>query len=185
MMTECKIAGKALRLVFLGAAIAALGSFRVVNVAVGGIAAILGAALVLYGLYNAVPAHPYYRLAMMMEVACIVISVLQLIFKSGLVGGIFSILNTLAALLSTAFVCSATRALLQEKGDGELAEQARLITLLYALCAAVSILCILVSWVPILNILASITGAITSIVMLVANIIKIIFYYKASRSLCA
>lgn len=184
-MSECKVAGKALRLVFLGAAVAALGSFRVVDPVVGGVAAILGAALVLYGLYTAVPAHPYYRLAMMMEVACIVISVLQIIFKSGLVGSIFSILNTLAALLSTAFVCSATRALLQEKSDGELAEQARLITLLYALCALVSILCILVSWVPILNILASITGAITSIVMLVANIIKISFYFKASRSLLA
>lgn len=184
-MTECKVAGKALRLVFLGAVIAALGSFRAIHPTVGGIAAILGAALVLYGLYTAVPAHPYYRLAMMMEVACIVISALQIIFKSGLVGGIFSILNTLAALLSTAFVCSATRSLLKDKGDGELAEQARLITLLYALCAAVSILCILVSWIPILNILADITVAITSIVMLAANVIKIIFYYKSSKSLCA
>lgn len=184
-MSECKVAGKALRLVFLGAVIGALGSFRAVNSVVGGVAAILGAALVLYGLYTAVPAHPYYRLAMMMEVACIVISVLLIIFKSGLLGGIFSILNTLAALLSTAFVCSATRALLKDKGDGELAEQARLITLLYALCAAVSIICILVSWIPVLNILASITGAVTSIVMLVANIIKIVFYFQASRSLLA
>ncbi len=184
-MSACKVAGKALRLVCLGAVIGALGSLRILSPVAGGVAAILGAALVLYGLYAAAPAHSYYRLAMIMEAACIVISVLQMIFESGVLGGVLSILNILAALLSTAFVCGATRGLLKDKDDGHLADQARLVILLYALCAAVSIICVLVGWIPVLDVLAGIAGILTGVVMLVADVIKIIFYYQSSKALRA
>lgn len=185
-MTEYKTAGKGLRLMFLGALIAALGGFRIIDPVIGGIAAIAGTLLTLYGLYTAVPAHPYYKLAMMMELATMVLAVvLWVAAKANLLENVFSILNTLAALLSTVFVCSATDFLLKEKGDAPLAEQGRLIMLLYTLCAVVSILCILIAWIPVLNILAAITGAVTTVVMLAANIIKIFFYFKASRSLLA
>ncbi len=185
-MSEYKVAGKGLRFMFLGSVIAAVGWIAIINPVICGIASIVGALMVLYGLYQAMPAHPYYKLAMLMELVGAAVGVLRMIFKSGLLGDVVSIVGTLAALLSTVFVCKATGELLSASGaDPVLAEQARLIVLLYALCAGVSILCTLVSWVPILNILAAITGAVTSVVMLAANVLKVFFYFKSSRALLA
>ncbi len=184
-MSECKVAGKGLRFMFLGSVIAALGWIQLLAPTVRGIAAIVGALLVLYGLYQAMPAHSCYKLAMLMELASVAVGVLRMIFKSGLLGDVVSIAGTVVALLSTVFVCTATGGLLETKGDGALAEQAKLIVLLFGVCAAVSVVCILVSWIPLLNILAAITGAVTSVVMLAANVLKVIFYFKASGSLLA
>lgn len=184
-MSEYQVAGKGLRFMFLGSVVAAVSWIGLIAPFICGVCSIVGALLVLYGLYLAMPAHPYYKLAMLMELASAAVGVLRMIFTSGLFGNVVSIAGALVALLSTVFVCNATGQLLGAKGDGALAEQAKLIVLLFALCAAVSVLCILVSWIPILNILADVAGAVTSVVMVAANVLKLYFYFKASQVLLA
>ncbi len=104
-MSEYKVAGKGLRFMFLGSVIAAVGWIGIINPVICGAASIVGALMVLYGLYQAMPAHPYYKLAMLMELVGAAVGVLRMIFKSGLLGDVVSIVGTLAALLSTVF-CS-------------------------------------------------------------------------------
>ncbi len=184
-MSEYKVAGQGLRFMFVGSVIAALGWIHPIAPTLRGVASIVGALLVLYGLYQAMPAHSCYKLAMLMEIAGAAVGVLRMIFKSGLLENVVSITGTVVALLSTVFVCTATGGLLEAKGEAGLAEQAKLIVLLFGVCTAVSVLCTLASWIPLLNILAAITGAVTSVVMLAANVLKVLFYYKASRALLA
>lgn len=184
-MWEQKTAGKGLGLMALGAAAASLGEIRAAGGFVGGVAAIVGTLLALYGLYTAMPAHPYYKLAMVMELAVVVLSVLRMIFSGRMLGGTLFLVSALIALLSAVLICGATGALLEERSD-PLAEQAKTTVLIYAAATAVAIACTLISWIPVLNILTDfITGAVVAVVMLAANVWKAVFYFRASRALQA
>lgn len=186
-MWEYKSASKGLGLMALGAIVASLGDIRAVNNILGYITAIAGTALVLYGLYIAMPAHAYYKLAMFLESAVVVLSVLSRAFGGRIISGTLFIVGALIGLLSTVLICGATGALLKEKSDdAALIDQSKLIVLIYAACAGASILCTLLSWIPILNMLTNpITDAVIGVVMLVANVLKAVFYYRASRALKA
>lgn len=186
-MTKDRIAGQGLWIMFWGAVLLALGNLRVVHPVLGGVAAIVGIALTLYGLYTAMPAHPYYKLAIIMEGVTVATAILRLIFRSGLLNSVYSIMGTLAGLIATLFICSATGELLRDKAEGEasLGEQAKVIMLLYAACAAVSVLCTLAAWVPVLDILAYVVGWASSLVMLAADVLLTIFYFRAARTLLA
>ena len=184
-MTTRKIAAKGLALMALGAAIASLGEFRAVGGVLGGVTAIVGTLLVLYGLYTAMPAHPYFKLAAVMEVAIVALSVVRLIFNGRILGGTLFIVSTLIALLSTVLVCGAIGALLKESAQApDLTDQSKVTVLVFAVGALVCIACTLISWIPILNFLTDfVTGAIAGVVMLLANLWKAFFYFRASRAL--
>ncbi len=187
-MAAGKMAGKGLGLMALGAAVASLGELWVVSGFWGGVAAIAGTLLVLYGIYLAMPAHPYFKLAAGAEAAIIVLSVLQMIFQGRILGGTLFIVSTLIALLSTVLVCGAIGTLLKEKPEGgrDLTEQSKTAVLVYAAGAAVSVLCTLISWIPLLNFLTDfVTGTVTGLVMLAANLWRAYFYFRASRALAA
>ena len=187
-MEARKMAAKGLALMALGAAVASLGELRVVSGLLGDITAIAGTLLVLYGIYTAMPAHVYFKLAAVMEVAIVALAVVRIFFTDWLLGGTLFIVSTLIALLSTLLVCGAIGALVKEKGEGEkgsdLTEQSKTTILVFAAGAGVCILCTLISWIPVLNFLTNwITPTISGVVMLIANLWKAFFYFRASRVL--
>lgn len=175
------LAGKALKLLFIGAIVSLFAFLPVV----GALLSLAGAVITLYALYTAMNAHVNYKNAMYMDLAAVVISLLGIFFSDGFFGGLLDILYSVVTFLVTYFVCTASAELLKQKGDQAQADRAGLIWKLYFVCAAVSVLCTLVSWIPLVNVLAAVCAVIMAIVQVVAYVLLIIFYYKASGSLTA
>lgn len=183
------LAGKGLRFLFL-AEILMLAAIVVAFIPILGaifvlVASIAAFVLQLYGPYVARTSHPNFQNAFYASIAAIVVGILSGIFDEGFLGGLIDILSTVVSFCITYFVCTAAGELLAEKGDTEQAARAGLIWKLYAICTVVSVLCTLTSWIPVLNVLMGVAAVITSIVGLVAGVLLIIFYYKASESLKA
>ena len=175
-------AGKGLQLMFWGAIAALVGAFIPF---LGGIIIIAAGLVSLYGLYIAMPTHENFKMAMYMEIAAVVVSILGAIFSKGILGGIMDIASAVVSFLILYYVCTAAAALLTAKGDRVQADKANLIITLNLVCTVVSVVCVLVGWIPLVNILAWAVAVISGIVAIVATVLQLIFYYKSSKSLLA
>lgn len=175
-------AGKGLQLMFWGAIAALVGNFIPL---LGGIIVIAAGLVTLYGLYIAMPTHENFRMALYMEIANVIVAILGVIFTEGILGGIVNIAEAVVSFLIVYYVCTAAAALLTTKGDQAQAGKAKLIVTLNLVCTVISVVCVLVGWIPLLNIIAGVAAVIAAIVAIVATILQLIFYYKSSKSLRA
>lgn len=73
-------------------------------------------------------------------------------------------------------------ALLQGVDDG-LVNRAGLIWKMYLVCTVILIVCQILSYIPIINILAAIAAFLTAIVQLVASILYLIFLWSSQKTL--
>ncbi len=181
-MQEYSVAGKALNLMFWGTIVGLVGAFIPV---VGVIVAIAGSLVVLYGLYTAMNTQENYKKAMYMVIASVVLSVLAFVFSEGILNALVSIASTVVSFLQAYYICTASATLLSAKGDQEQADKANLIVTLNLVCAVISIVCVLVAWIPVVNMLAFVAAAVGGIVAIVALVLQLIFYFKSSKSLLA
>lgn len=182
-------AGKGLWLLFI-AEILYLAAFVIALVPilgwiVGMVLSVIAFLLQFYGPYVARHSHPNFMNAFYASVVSLAVGFLSAFFPEGFMKGLMDIVIALVGFCITYFICTAAGVLLAEKGDMEQAAQAGLIWKLHAACTVVSILCTLVGWVPVLDILLGVASALSSIVSVVGYVLLIIFYYKASKSLKA
>ena len=177
--SDYELAGGGLKLMFWGeiVTIAAVPA-AVLSAILGVICVLAGGIMCLVGLAKAGAAHQNFRSAMVMTVAGMVLSVLGNMFSRGFAASVVS-------FLVTYYVCTASGMLLESKGDLAQADRAALIWKLFGGCTAVSVLCILVGWIPLLNLLAAVPAVIAGVVSLVASVLYLIFLYRAYQSLLA
>ena len=90
--------------------------------------------------------------------------------------------NTILSFLSVFYICKATAGILWGV-DQTLVSRAGLIWKLYGLCMVISLICELLMYIPIINILASIVTFIIAIVQLVAGILYLIFLWQSQKVL--
>lgn len=182
--SDYELAGGGLKLMFWGeiVTIAAVPA-AVLSAILGVICVLAGGIMCLVGLSKAGAAHQNFRSAMVMTVAGMVLSVLGNMFSRGFLGGIVTIAASVVSFLVTYYVCTASGMLLESKGDLAQADRAALIWKLFGGCTAVSVLCILVGWIPLLNLLAAVPAVIAGVVSLVASVLYLIFLYRAYQSL--
>ena len=143
--------------------------------------AVIAASIVsMVGLYKAGNDAPGYRTAFWLTVLQLVVN----LFKNadGIFGGVISIVGAIVALAIVYYVCITTAELLTSIGNQEIAEQGN-IWKTYLVCTVVEIVCVLVSWIPVVNILAVIAALVSAIAMLVAGIMYLIFLYKSYQAL--
>lgn len=182
MQDNYPVAGKGLNLMFWGTVVGVVGALIPV---VGVLIALVGSVVVLYGLYTTMGAHENYKMAMYMAIAGIVLSVLSFFFSDGIVGVVLSVLSGVVGFLEVYYICTATAALLTDKGDAAQAAKANLIITLNLICTVVAIVCSLVVWIPVIATIAVFVSGLAGIVALVAMVLQLIFYYKSSKSLLA
>lgn len=182
MENNYAVAGKGLQFMFWGTIVTLVGAFIPL---VGGIVAIAGALVMLYGLYTAMNTQENYKLAMYMVIASVVLSILGVVFSKGILNALVSIASAVVSFLEVYYICTASAALLSAKGDQQQADKSNLIITLNLICAVVSVVCILVGWIPVVNILAAVAAVLAAIVSIVAFVLQLIFYYKSSQSLLA
>lgn len=185
------LAGKGLKYLFLAQILTLVAAVVAIVPVLGGVVvtvlAIVVEILSIVGPYTARNAHPNFKTAFYLAVAYLVVGLISIkpngfpvfIFLAGLM----SIVKTVISFAFVYSVCTASEPLLEAKGDGELARRSVTIWKLFAGCILVTLVCALVSWIPLLNILAVVAKVVAAIVQLVAYVLLIIFYYKASKSL--
>lgn len=184
------LAGKGLWFLFLSVILALAAVVAMIIPIIGWVAApfmvIAGLVLAIYGPYVARNAHANFQNAFYIALVSLVLGIVSaFVPEEGVLAGLVSIISEVLGFLSAYFICTAAGELLAEKGDTEQAARADLIWKLVGVCNAVSILCTLTGWVPVLGTLVGIVGVVAGIVSVVALVLEIIFYYKASASLKA
>ena len=162
--------GQGLFLIFI-AQIVGLFSFIPL---LGAIASIASVVISVLGFYTLSKVNADYKNAFTLTIVNLVLSVLAVIFSSGFMSGLISILSTAVSFLIVYLVCNTTAGLLQGL-DNALVDRAALIWKLNFICAVVAIVCTLVSAIPLINIIAAILSVIAAIVQLVAAILYLIF----------
>lgn len=142
--------------------------------------------LQLIGLNTAAPAHEVYGYAWTVTIISIVVNIVgTLVGEHGLVGNLLIMVGDVLDATAVYFICTATIELLMGKMDEFLAERGLVIRRMYLAFTAVSLVCTLLSGVPLLNILAWVGGMIASVMLLVAGVLFVMFLYHASESLMA
>ena len=174
MHEQYRVAGKGLFYVFIGQI---LNLFALIPV-LGSILSVVGLVLMLVGLHSAGQCHPGYKTAFTVSIISLVVSVIN-IFALGLL----SIVTAILGLVAFYYICTTTAELLSSKGDSQLAEKGLKLWKMYMTCTIVTVVCLILAFIPILGILAARVAVIAGIVLIVAGILYIIFLYKAQASL--
>lgn len=171
-------ASQGLMLVFIGQ-IVSLFTF----IPVLGVFAALGGLIVsVIGFYTLSQVNEGYKNAFMLTIVNLVISVLKVFFKTGIFSTMLGLIGSILGLLVVYLLCNTTAELLKGTDDG-LVDRAGLIWKLYALCTIVSIVCSLLSYIPLINILAALFTFVIAIVQIVASVLYMIFLWKSQNAL--
>ena len=180
MESTYTIAGRGLKRMFTGEIVSMIGLVVLLIPVFGitGLVAILvGGIMAIVGLWGAREAHEGYKRAFVMLVAGGVLSILGTIAGDGGAGTLFDVLDSIAGMLQTYFVCTATAALLRELGHGDEAHYGDLVWKAnagcYAVLIAVSVLALFAQT------LALVLTIITGLVGIVIGIIYVVYLYKS------
>ena len=184
MMYEYGLAGKGLRTMYIGEVVSLCSLVAVFLVpALGLIGVLIGGIMILMGQNRAGPAHDGYRTAMVLFVVNIVINILKFCTGNSPFTDVLDIIGNIISCAETYYICRASSELLSAKGDYELAGRAEEIWKVSVGCYVVSVVCVLVAWIPIVNIAALITIILSAVVSIVVAFMLIDFYNKASKAL--
>ena len=177
-----RTAGRGLMFVFTGQIVALFSFIPFLGLA----ALIIGAVISLYGLYTLSQATIDYKNAFTLTLVGMVIGILANFFTGGFMSGVLSILKNIISFLVVYYVCTSTGQLLSGMSMAQAytqAERARTIWMLYVVCMAISIVCGLLSYIPIINIMAALVSVVTAVVQLVASILYLIFLWNSQKLL--
>lgn len=139
--------------------------------------------LTIYAFYTMSQSTSGYKNAFVLTIAQLIVSAITLfIFKEGVLNSIFAMVLTVINFLVVYFVCNSTGELLYGV-DNALAQRAATLWKIYLICTAVSIVCSLLSVIPIINILAGLVKGVIIIVQFVAAILYMIFLWRSQKVL--
>lgn len=189
MNSNYAAAGSGLKTMFIGEIVILISSAVSVIVsalqAIGTVGVVAGNIVILVGLNRTRPTHPGYDRAFYAAVANIAVSVIaEFSGKMYVLGTVMTFAGLIVSFLMVYFICTASGALLGEKGDWGQAERGAIIWKLNAVCSAVLIGCTLAAdRLP--GAAVTVMAVVEIIAVLVAGVLYLEFLYKASESLCA
>lgn len=183
-MSEIREVGQGLRVVFWGEVIGIAGSVLAWIPLIGGLLAMAGVVMELYGLYRMSRAVDSYRTAFYCGLVSLVVSAFSVFVNGTLV----VIGNNLINLLLLYCVCTTTAGILEGLGGvaaNEEAHRGMQVWKINLVCTVVGIGCMLLAYIPVLNMLAALVSVIMLVVSLVGGILYLIFLYKSQAILQA
>lgn len=187
---EYELAGKGLHTMYLGeivtlvSVVLALIAFAIPVMAIVVLVGILaGGVMVLIGLGKASSAHKGYNTAFVLALVGIVLSILKSFGDGGAITSAIDLIDNIVSCIQTYYICKASGELLESKGEYELAQKAEQIWKIVAVCEGVDIVCRLIGWIPVLNILAVLAMFAAAIASIVVYFMRIGFFNNASKAL--
>lgn len=177
------LAGEGLRYVFWGVIAILVGTVVAIIIPlVGLIVMLVGMGCEVYGYLTAAKSDTGYMNAVFCVAGGIVVSLLNGVAGEGVFGSLLSILSSILGLAVVYFMCQTTGKLLSP-GRPDLAVRADSLWKLYLGCTVVQVICAVLSIIPLIGLLAGVLSVLTGIVQLVAEVLYMIFLYKAQKAL--
>lgn len=176
-------AANGLRLMFVGQILMIVGVLLVWVPIVGGLLLIAAPFVELVGIYRAGEDDDNYRVALGFAVLSVVINLISGFLSEGLLSSIVDVASEVVGLLMVFCVCSTTSNLLHSIGQEALSQRGGTVAKIYTACTAVSIVCRVLSVVPLINIAAGLASAVAGIVQIVGYVMYLLFLKDSSRAL--
>lgn len=172
-----------LKLVFTGQLLMLVGLVLIWVPLLGSLLAIAGGVVELVGLYKAGNDDQGYRTALIFVAVGIVVNLVAGFIGEGFLNSVLSVAGEVLDLLAVVQVCTTTSLLLHSVGNEPLSRRGSTVMKLYVACTAVSIVCGILSVVPIVNILAGLVSVVAAIALVVGYVLYLMFLYGSSKAL--
>ena len=149
------------------------------------ILAVIGALVFLIismvGLYSAGKDIEGCKTAFYITIINMVVSVLNAIFKTGIVGTIFTLAGSVLSLLVVYYVCTSVAEALQTKGAADYARKGLTVWKINLVCTIITMVITVLNLLPFMVFVTAIVTVVVGIVSLVAMILYMIFLYNSYK----
>lgn len=181
--THYRRAAEGLRLVFIGQLLILVGLVLIWVPLLGSLLAIAGMVAEIVGLYQAGDDDKGYHTAMIFVIIGLVVNLLSGFITWSIVGSLLGAVGELMSLMGTIQVCTTTSLLLHAAGNEQLSRRGNTVMKLYVACTLVSVMCGVLSVVPIIGALAKLVNLVSDIVQAVGYVLFLLFLYNSSKAL--
>lgn len=185
MYEDNLLAGKGLKLLYISQVLNVISAILGEGV-LPGLVSLVALILAWVGLSTAAPTHPYFRTALQVNIALVVLDVVSIVL-TGLQLAVPAVLLLIAEMvlnvLSVYLVCTAAGQLLTVNGYVPLAAKGVTVWKLYLACSVAVVVFMVLSLVPFLLFVAGVLVLGTTVAMLVDIVLYMIFLYHASNAL--
>lgn len=176
-------ASAGLRLMFIAQLLMIAGALLLWVPLVGSLLAIGGIAAEIVGIYKAGADDENYRGALIFAAATLVISLILGFLQPGFFASLLSAASDVLNLLKVFAVCSTTVSLLHLMGEETLSQRGGTVIKIYGVCTAVSIICRVLSIIPVINIAAALVSGIAGLALVVGYVMYLLFLNGSSKAL--
>ena len=192
MYEDNLLAGKGLKLLFIGQILSVISNFMAEGL-LSGLVSLTSVIVALVGLNMAAPAHPKFRTAFRLNIVMIVLlvvtAILSVLPKAGLSLGLTALLLAVAILAvalgvwSVYLICTAAGELLTANGYATLSAKGVTVWKLFLVCSVTMVVFMVLLVVPFVQIIAAFLVLGTAVAMLVGAILYMVFLYNAYHAL--
>ena len=185
MYEDNLLAGKGLKLLFVGEILAAISAVLGES-GLASLASLASLILSLIALNMATPAHPYFRTAFQINIALIILGVLQVVLAlTGMM--VLAILTVIAeavlGVLNVYLICTAAGQLLTVNGYAALANKGVIVWKLFLVCSVAMVVFMVLLVVPFIQIISAFLVIGTAVAMLIGAVLYMVFLYNAYHAL--
>lgn len=125
-----------------------------------------------------------YHSALVFTVASVIVSAIKVFVSSGSAfAKVLSYADDIFQILVLFYVCTTTARLLGNAGNMALSAKGDRVWNINKTCLIIIVVCAVLAFIPLVNILAALTSIIVALVMLYASIVYLVFLYQSGEYL--
>ena len=132
-----------------------------------------------WGILEASKDHNGYQTALVFTVADLIFSIVDTFIDNTAISNVLSFAGNVMNIAVLYYICKSTGELLRDVKNYGLANKGDL----NKTCLIVMAVCLVVAFIPILNILAAITSLIVAVVTIYASVVYLIYLYQSGQYL--
>ena len=136
-----------------------------------------------WGILEASKDHNGYQTALVFTVADLIFTVVRTFISDGAISSVLAFAGDVMEIAVLYYICKTTGELLSDLKNYGLADKGDRVWNINKTCLIIMALCLVVAFIPILNILAAITSLIVAVVTIYAAVVYLIYLYQSGQYL--
>ena len=136
-----------------------------------------------WGILEASKDHNGYQTALVFTVADLIFTVVRTFISDGAISSVLAFAGDVMEIAVLYYICKTTGELLSDLKNYGLADKGDRVWNINKTCLIIMALCIVVAFIPILNILAAFTTLVVLVVTIYASVVYLIYLYQSGQYL--
>ena len=136
-----------------------------------------------WGILEASKDHNGYQTALVFTVADLIFTVVRTFISKGAVSSVLAFAGDVMEIAVLYYICKTTGELLRDLKNYGLADKGDRVWNINKTCLIIMAVCLVVAFIPILNILAAFTSLIVAVVTIYAAVVYLIYLYQSGQYL--